>query len=251
VVVDIGCGDGRDSYAFARDGRAVVGLDRAAIGVAHAARKAEALGHASARFVACDVGDADQLGSVLRQVRADHPGQPVLFYTRFFLHAITEPVQGTLLSVVDEVAADGDVFAAEFRTDRDERAEKVHGRHYRRFQNGPAFGDTLQERHRFAVRIEQEGNGFSPYRGEDPQLYRVIAVRAGRDEIAAAARRRGRPSRTAQAPAPGVPGVPAEPAAASAAQLGGRRQRLLRTVARDYAPPVLVRWARARRAGRR
>jgi hypothetical protein len=25
--------------------------------------------------------------------------------------------------------------------------------------------------------VEQEGNGFSPYKGEDPHLYRIIARR--------------------------------------------------------------------------
>ena len=102
---------------------------------------------------------------------------PMLFYARFFLHSIPEDVQRTLMTTISEVARPGDYFAAEFRTDKDAAIEKVHGNHYRRFQNGPAFGRSLQESYGFVPLLEQEGNGFSPYKGEDPQLYRVIARR--------------------------------------------------------------------------
>jgi methyltransferase family protein len=177
TVIDIGCGDGRDSFAFARAGRAVTGLDRSHIGVRLAAKKAGDTGLADRlRFAACDVGNADMLREVLTEGRRSAT-EPVLFYARFFLHSIPEDVQRTLMSVVNECAQPGDYFAAEFRTDRDAVISKVHGDHYRRFQNGQAFGRELQDAYGFVPVLEQEGNGFSPYKGEDPQLYRVIAQR--------------------------------------------------------------------------
>jgi SAM-dependent methyltransferase len=179
-VVDLGCGDGRDSFAFARAGRRVLGLDRSQVGVDHASAKAAELGQSGqVRFAACDVADAEALRALLDSARADAPEEPVLFYARFFLHSIPEATQHTLLAVVADCARPGDVFAAEFRTDRDEQNAKVYGRHYRRFQNGPQFGRDLAEKYGFAaVVLEQEGNGFSPYQGEDPVLYRVIATRS-------------------------------------------------------------------------
>jgi SAM-dependent methyltransferase len=176
-VVDIGCGDGRDSYAFAGAGRSkVTGLDRSHVGVRQAAKKAEQLGYGDTlTFTACDVGNADKLRATLESARDGD--EPMLFYARFFLHSIPEDVQRTLMTVVAECARPGDHFAAEFRTDRDEASAKVHGNHYRRFQNGPAFGRSLRETYGFTPLLEQEGNGFSPYQGEDPQLYRVIARR--------------------------------------------------------------------------
>jgi SAM-dependent methyltransferase len=177
TVIDIGCGDGRDSFAFAQAGRKVTGIDRSHIGIRLATKKAEELGLAERlRFSACDVGDADLLRRVLADARRGSD-DPVLCYARFFLHSIPEDVQETLMSVLAEFARPGDRFAAEFRTDRDEAIAKVHGEHYRRFQNGAAFGRALADRYGFTPVLEQEGNGFSPYKGEDPQLYRVIAVR--------------------------------------------------------------------------
>lgn len=176
-VVDIGCGDGRDSFAFARAGRAkVTGLDRSHVAVRQAARKATELGlDGRLAFVACDVSHAEQLRDVLTAARRDD--EPMVFYARFFLHSIPEDVQRTLLSVVAACARTGDFFAAEFRTDRDEVLHKTYGNHFRRFQNGQTFSRSLRDRYGFVPLVEQEGNGFSPYQGEDPQLYRVIARR--------------------------------------------------------------------------
>lgn len=176
TIVDIGCGDGRDSYAFAAAGRPkVTGLDRSHVGVRQATRKAEQLGYAGLAFTACDVGDAPRLRSTLLAARDGDA--PLAFYLRFFLHSIPEDVQATLLGVVAECSRPGDYFAAEFRTDRDAAAAKVHGNHYRRFQNASVFGRSLRDTYGFTPLLEQEGNGFSPYKGEDPQLYRVIARR--------------------------------------------------------------------------
>ena len=81
------------------------------------------------------------------------------------------------MSVVSEVARPGDRFAAEFRTAADMSLPKVHTKHYRRFQDGPAFGIALREAYGFDVEFEIESAGLSPYKDEDPVLYRVVAVK--------------------------------------------------------------------------
>ena len=175
TVVDIGCGDGRDSCAFGVAGRQVVGLDQSPIGVHHASARAEGLGiQDRVRFAICDVADTGAVTAVLDEVSSSD--EPVLFYLRFFLHSIPEEVQDGLMDVITTRARPGDVVAAEFRTEKDEAATKVHGDHYRRYQNGPAFGALLGDRH-FALLHEEEGTGLSPYKGEDPVLYRVVARR--------------------------------------------------------------------------
>ena len=178
TVIDIGCGQGRDAFAFATAGRTVMGIDRSHIGIRHAAAKAEQVGLADRlSFSACDVSDVPALSAVLDRVRERAQGGPVLFYARFFLHSIPEDVQEAMLGIVASRARPGDWFAAEFRTDKDEAAAKVYTKHYRRFQNGPAFGRRLADVHGWEVVREQEGTGLSPYRGEDPELYRVLARR--------------------------------------------------------------------------
>jgi SAM-dependent methyltransferase len=180
TVVDIGCGDGRDSFAFGSTGRTVLGMDRSHIAVRHAGKKADQLGMGErVRFRGVDVSDTDAVRAALTDVVTSSPTEPVLFYMRFFLHSIPEDVQEGLLDVIDACARPGDVLAAEFRTDRDKARAKVHHKHYRRYQNGPAFGRTLQSRYSFELLHEEEGTGLSPYKGEDPELYRVVARRRG------------------------------------------------------------------------
>lgn len=176
-VIDIGCGDGRDSYAFGLAGRTVTGLDRSHIGVRHAAKKAADMGTEQVGFVACDVADPRALREVLR-VAAERAGDSALmFYARFFLHSIPVEVQNTLMVEIRDAARPGDMFAAEFRTTADMGLRKVHEKHYRRFQDGPAFGVALSQQYGFDVVHELESAGLSPYRDEDPVLYRVVGTK--------------------------------------------------------------------------
>jgi len=123
-----------------------------------------------------NVGDTERLSGLITAQLAV-ADEPAMFYLRFFLHSITEDVQQGLLGVIRDLARPGDVFAAEFRTDKDQKKSKVHGKHYRRFQNGAEFGRRLLHDYGFTVLHEEEGTGLSPYKDEDPVLYRVIARR--------------------------------------------------------------------------
>jgi SAM-dependent methyltransferase len=177
VVVDVGCGDGRDTCAFAAAGyRKVTGLDRSHVAIREARRRAEhSSRHQAPRFEVCDAGDPVRLRAALREARDGTA--PMVVYLRFFLHSVTADVQDVLLDAVADCSRPGDCVAAEFRTEKDAVNYKVHGNHYRRFQNGPAFGRMLRDVHGFLPLLEQEGTGFSPYGSEDPHLYRVIARR--------------------------------------------------------------------------
>lgn len=176
TVVDIGCGDGRDSCAFGTTERTVLGLDQSPVGIRHARQRADDLGLERVDFQTCDVSSVDELGAALDGVR-DSSGTPTLFYLRFFLHAIHEQVQVALLDAIDAHARPGDLFAAEFRTDKDAENAKVHTKHYRRFQNGAELVADLQRRG-WTIDHEEEGIGLSPYGQEDPVLMRVIARRS-------------------------------------------------------------------------
>ena len=175
-IIDIGAGDGRDSFAFSRIGRHVLGVDRSIVGINQASKKAASEGLSGLlSFKSCDVSDAHQLRSTLNFARQQANGQPLLFYMRFFLHSIPEKVQQELMSEIARIAQKGDFIAAEFRTDKDKRRHKTFTKHYRRYQNGPAFGRELRQRYGFTVVEEEQGTGLSVYKDEDPHLYRVIA----------------------------------------------------------------------------
>jgi SAM-dependent methyltransferase len=176
-VVDIGCGDGHDSLAFALAGRTVLGLDASPEGIESGnerAKELEAQGQAS--FAVCDVADTTVLRQQLEEFRGA-AGGPVAYYLRFFLHAIPEPVQDGLLRTLSECAHPGDTLLAEFRTTGDETEFKAHGKHYRRFQDAEALRDELVRRYGFEVDYFVESKGLSPFGDEDPVLCRIVARR--------------------------------------------------------------------------
>lgn len=180
TVVDIGCGQGRDSFAFANEGRQVLGLDRSETGIMHANNKAvyNSL-ESSLSFSTCDVSDYVSLYENLNKAREQANNENVLYYMRFFLHSIPEDAQDTLLQVISSHAQTGDVLTAEFRTDKDENQLKAFGdTHYRRYQNADDFSRKLKDDYGWEdIAFETESRGLSPYGDEDPTLYRVIAVR--------------------------------------------------------------------------
>jgi SAM-dependent methyltransferase len=179
TVIDIGCGDGRDSLAFGLAGKRVYGLDRSDIGVEAAMDKSKVarLDHAVA-FAVCDVSDGQALSSAFASIREAADDGNVCYYMRFFLHSIPEDTQATLLAAIAKNAKPGDVFAAEFRTDKDIDHSRVFGdTHYRRYQSAAEFSAQLQNQYGWIVTYETESRGLSPFGDEDPTLYRGVAAR--------------------------------------------------------------------------
>ena len=176
-VVDLGCGQGQDALALAAAGRTVTGVDLSPVGVRQAREAAAARGLADrAAFSVLDVGDADGLSALLDGAREQAGGGPLLVYARFLLHAVPERVQETLLGVLRDRSRPGDVVATEVRTLADAAVTPLRGNHFRRHVDGSALGRRLAA-DGYALLEEREGTGLSPYRGEDPVLYRVLARR--------------------------------------------------------------------------
>ncbi len=172
TVVDIGCGDGRDSIFFATRGRKVLGLDRAGVAIEHAREKANQAGLAQARFEECDLADGGALAEVLSEADA----RPFVFYSRFVLHAIDARTQGALQDAIDAQSRSDDLFVAEFRTDKDMELVKAHPKHFRRYQNAAGFLADLRERG-WVIDYDVESSGLAPWGDEYPVLCRVIARR--------------------------------------------------------------------------
>lgn len=178
TIIDIGCGQGRDSFAFAKTGKQVLGIDKSDVGVSNASDRAlaENLGDRLS-FAACDVSEVNDVQAALANARESANNGELCYYMRFFLHSIPEESQQTLLTVIAADARPGDVFAVEFRTDKDEDHTRTFGdTHYRRYQNADDFSKQLRDRYGWEIVFETEGQGLSPYGEEDPTLYRAVAV---------------------------------------------------------------------------
>lgn len=170
-VIELGCGNGRDSLFFASYGHDVTGVDGSESAVAAASATAEANG-IDASFLVSSIDDPalpERLGA------SGHTG-PLAVYARFFVHAITDREEEDFLSLAAALTSPGDLLAVEYRTVRDQTGAKVTGTHYRRFV-APATFQARALGQGFEVSYATEGFGFAKYRQDDAYCARELFTR--------------------------------------------------------------------------
>ena len=168
-VVELGCGNGRDSLLFASHGHRVIGVDVSDPAINHCARLAETLGQ-TADFLTSSIDDPDLVG------RIPTSEGPTAIYARFFLHAITEEEEHSFFRCANTLTKVGDVMAVEYRTVRDLSQVKSTVSHYRRFMDPVAFA-LAAVHHGFHVRYAVEGFGYAKYLQDDAYVARCVLVR--------------------------------------------------------------------------
>ena len=171
-VVELGCGNGRDSIFFASYGHDVTGVDGSESAVKGCQTLAEALG-VEARFLHSSIDDPELPGRLGRA--GEHDGQLVL-YARFFVHAITDEEEKDFFALATQLTSPGDVLAVEYRTVRDQSGAKVTDAHYRRFVAPSSFqANALASG--FEVTYAAEGFGFAKYKQDDAYCARELFTR--------------------------------------------------------------------------
>lgn len=180
LVVDLGCGSGRDALFFAQQGLQVVGLDYADVALQDDRARAHRKGlEDRLRFLRCDVTDFGEVEPVLSVIEDMRQGGRVAVYSRFFFHAIDEEAEGAALGLVKRLLhGAGDFAAFEFRTEHDQWREKVTPEHYRRYINVERFVKRAQEEFALACVYRTEGLGYSLFGADDAHVARLVFVRS-------------------------------------------------------------------------
>jgi SAM-dependent methyltransferase len=168
-IIELGCGDGRDALFFAAYGHDVVGVDASPVAVELCRRLAATFGQ-EASFIEASIEEPE----LAARVKGDRG--PRVVYARFFLHAITEAEEETLLDLAAAATEPGDLLAVEYRTVRDSSGAKVTERHYRRFVL-PATFEARALGRGFDVVYAVEGFGFAKYRQDDAYVARTMLRR--------------------------------------------------------------------------
>jgi hypothetical protein len=176
TLVEFGCGTGRDGIYFANRGWMTLCCDRSAEAIGRADNVVQASGGLPARFQVVDADSASEVQAFL-DAHTDDAADPLVVYLRFFLHAIDEDAQNTLLDTLTSALTREFYLCAEFRTLEDRKLAKHHGTHYRRYIDHHELAEQLRDRWGFDLEHVEAGQGLSPYDGEDPYLGRVIAFR--------------------------------------------------------------------------
>ncbi|MFM5929378.1 MAG: class I SAM-dependent methyltransferase [Novosphingobium sp.] len=171
-VVDLGCGNGRDSLFFAQLGFHVGCIDRSEAAIAACEQRFAKASLGGQPKPLCRVGEAD--GAALGEVTSALGG-PVFIYSRFFFHAIDDAAEQRTIDRIGEVlGTNGGMLAVEFRSTEDEALQKSTPPHYRRYVDPAAFAERLQLAG-LNVIWQAKGTGMAKYKQDDAHVARIIA----------------------------------------------------------------------------
>ncbi|GLK68090.1 hypothetical protein [Hansschlegelia plantiphila] len=177
-IVDICCGHGADMLMFAEVGKSVVGYDGSINAVKAVKRGVSSYsGRLDAEVHHGTIDGTDGFRRLLADT-ARRGDEPIMFYLRFVLHALSDRGERALMSAIREVSRPGDVIAFEFRTTKDEERKKNNNKApFRRYIDVDAFLGRLHKSYKFRPQVVQEGNGFARFGREDAHVARVIGKR--------------------------------------------------------------------------
>ncbi len=170
MLVDLGCGNGRDAKWFARKGgRAVLAIDYA---LGMMTRTAAKQGPNSG--VTREVLNVNDLRHVLSLgMRLSRNDEPIDLYGRFLLHALDQHGRENVFRLASMTLRRGGLLFLEFRTVRDARRSHFYRNPKRRFLDPDevvaqieAFGGRIVER--------VEGDGLAIHETEDPHVCRLV-----------------------------------------------------------------------------
>lgn len=173
-LVDIACGNGRDSFYFQKHDIHAVGIDASSSAIQNNKRVALESDISADSFMVVDINDQEKLNQY-------HDFDN--FYARFFIHSISEQEQVKFMNFLKGVKSEAKLLL-EFRTDKDPMFKKslaigAHEGvtdHYRRYINFETFLKSL-DTYGFKVIYQHEAQGLSVHGDDNPFLGRVIAIK--------------------------------------------------------------------------
>lgn len=172
VVIDVGCGTARDTIAFTTKAAQVIGVDASRIVIERNQANYNHL-YSNLAFINLDINDVVQLDDLFSQVKCNYSGKRMFIYCRFFLHAITERAEDTLLTSLGKCMGSNDLILLEFRTKEDESLYKNYDNHFRRYIDTDEF-DIKLKTYNLKTEFFVKSRGLSIYKNEDPFLARYV-----------------------------------------------------------------------------
>lgn len=171
-LIELGCGNGRDSLYFAENGMNVTGIDASEVAIQKLQKK-----NANHCIFVCD--DFVNAGAIY-QIQYDY------CYSRFTLHAINEEQESQILDKAYKMLKSSGYLFIEARSIRDgkygkgkevEKNAYIYDGHYRRFIDPLELKNKL-EKIGFVILKLEESDKFAPLNSEKTVCVRVIAQKA-------------------------------------------------------------------------
>ncbi|EAZ84848.1 class I SAM-dependent methyltransferase [Lysinibacillus fusiformis] len=176
ILIDLGCGTGNDTFYFAKNGFEVIGIDGSeeVIKNNNITLKKYLNTNNKVHFDCVDLSNENEVQKLMVKLNEISMSQEkdILFYTRFFLHAITDETENLIFeSILENIQIPCEIVS-EFRTKEDEELDKVFDNHYRRYIDTDLLITKLINLG-FSIQEFSKGRGLSIYKNENPFLARM------------------------------------------------------------------------------
>jgi 2-polyprenyl-3-methyl-5-hydroxy-6-metoxy-1,4-benzoquinol methylase len=169
TLLDIGCGNGRDSFFFHKKGFKVTGIDISK----KAIQKNSQNKIKNIYFKKFDIGK--------NKIRNKYD----MIYCRFILHAIDEALENKLITLIKLSKKSGTLVFFEFRNNKDKIfkkfKKKLHNTvyeyekgHFRRIISSKIFRKKFIDKTKCKIIYEKSGINLSIFKNDNPNLSRMI-----------------------------------------------------------------------------
>ena len=173
-LLDVGSGDGRDSFYHRKKANYVFGIDLSNVAIEKNKLKARRLGLKNITFKNLSSDNLIKISN--KKIN--------FIYARFFLHAISETNENKFLKSIIKNFNKGTIIALEFRTIKDvlmKKGKKItkYERltdHYRRFIDVKKFEQKLLKMN-FKIIYKKLGINLSKSPNDNPHLCRIVFSR--------------------------------------------------------------------------
>ena len=173
TLVELGCGNGRDSHFFSNMNFSVIGIDLSLSAIETSIANSDS--NRDIKFLCVDISEENISEEISQAMGSRRDTADVCFYSRFVIHSIDEQQQTSFMLGLKNLMKRGDRIFFEFRSKEDEETEKVYGNHYRRYVDTELFIKELIDIVGVEILYSITGRGMAMYKDEDPSVSRIIA----------------------------------------------------------------------------
>lgn len=161
-IVDLGCGNARDSIYFSINRKNVIGLDNSTEVIKLNKKK---FTNKNLKFIHFDI--SKNLSTIVKSKK------PKCFYSRFVLHSLTNDLIEKHIKQLSKIFSKKDVFYIEYRCFEDKFKKKFFKQHYRNFIKTTDIELILNKNNLYSS-VLQKGIDFAKFKKENPFIARHI-----------------------------------------------------------------------------
>lgn len=182
TIIEFGCGDGTDAIGLARRGWEVIASDGSVEGIEKAKSRAReySVQDDQLRFSVINVSAPEELQKHLQSAQLDSRREPVLIFTRFFLHSLADEELDTFIIGLSAGIENPITMAHEFRTPEDSSMPKAFSNHSRIFRSPETVLDAFSKHFEISKVSLSQGSARAVYREDDARVAWVIFSSATR-----------------------------------------------------------------------